>query len=402
MTNAVEFLSSLLTGTRDAVGTVREAAYKSLSDVILVAGSPFSVAAKAHEILSISACAPSTELFTCIRNGCFDTKLTTRTNAVMTLSSLLLYAITLCLEGSDEDTTKYAILEQLVDIAVEACLLMITSESNNDKLFPNAVHVLAVAAYAISVLRLHINATKAILLLKGTVHRTRVQSLASPHHPFVDIMWLNVYEIILEDMNSYTLMTSALHKSKCYHLTPEDITKLTNKVIESSAKTQYHIRQRLVLSSTQTFALSFYTLDQLRTLVPALADDEQFTSILHMSTTMLPLLVYHGAYETPLLAGKAAMARILNHLQSVSTPLADNEITAIFEAILHKAIDPAHVKQIDTFLLMSLYIFLSVDKDKSSEFEAVTKGSLLQFVELDSNAMALTAWLKVFPSLHSC
>jgi hypothetical protein len=86
---AVEFLSCLLVGSRDAVGTVREAAYKSLSDLVLVVGSGLALESIAPT-LPREACVVGGELLESMRLGCLDSKLTTRTNAVGALSSFLL------------------------------------------------------------------------------------------------------------------------------------------------------------------------------------------------------------------------------------------------------------------------------------------------------------------------
>ena len=83
--NFVEFMRCLIAGSKDAVGTVREAAFKSLTDLILVMGSMLS-----SEIVHIKMFEKDGELLKAIQIGCFDSKLTTRINAVNALCSFLL------------------------------------------------------------------------------------------------------------------------------------------------------------------------------------------------------------------------------------------------------------------------------------------------------------------------
>jgi hypothetical protein len=86
-----ECMDNLISGTRDSIGTVREAAFKSLSEVILVVG--VSPEDNMRSLLSIESCKVSGTLFGCIRAGCLDSKLTTRTNALVALSSYLLVGL---------------------------------------------------------------------------------------------------------------------------------------------------------------------------------------------------------------------------------------------------------------------------------------------------------------------
>lgn len=84
-------MACLVAGSRDAVGTVREAAFKSLTDLILVMGSILS-----SENSRISAFTKDSDLLEAIRTGCFDSKLTTRINAINALCSFLLVIYWLC------------------------------------------------------------------------------------------------------------------------------------------------------------------------------------------------------------------------------------------------------------------------------------------------------------------
>ena len=82
-----------MVGCGDAVGTVREAAFRSLSDIILIACSISSSSLLSTEEVAFSAAdffQESSALFQCIAKGLLDSKLTTRLNAVDTLSSYLL------------------------------------------------------------------------------------------------------------------------------------------------------------------------------------------------------------------------------------------------------------------------------------------------------------------------
>ena len=92
-------MACLVTGSRDAVGTVREAAFKSLTDLILVMGSILS-----PENSRIASFTRDHELLSAIRIGCFDSKLTTRINAITALCSFLLV---IYLQG---DTTLFYVL----------------------------------------------------------------------------------------------------------------------------------------------------------------------------------------------------------------------------------------------------------------------------------------------------
>ena len=64
-------------------------------------------------------------------------------------------------------TDIYQEVEQVMDASVEIAVTMLTSESNNDKLFPNAVHALATLAYCVPVLLPRISVRKASMILRG-------------------------------------------------------------------------------------------------------------------------------------------------------------------------------------------------------------------------------------------
>jgi hypothetical protein len=67
-----------------------------------------------------------------------------------------------------EATECFSLLEAILDGALQICILMLTSESNNDKLFPNVIHALAIIVYGITVLAPRIDAHKAVDVLRGT------------------------------------------------------------------------------------------------------------------------------------------------------------------------------------------------------------------------------------------
>ena len=55
----------------------------------------------------------------------------------------------------------YGEVELVIDACLDITITMLTSESNNDKLFPNAVHALATLAYSVPVLLVRISVRKA-------------------------------------------------------------------------------------------------------------------------------------------------------------------------------------------------------------------------------------------------
>ena len=61
----------------------------------------------------------------------------------------------------------YHEVEQVMDAGFQIAITMLTSESNNDKLFPNAVHALASIAYCVPVLLPRISVHKVCDILRG-------------------------------------------------------------------------------------------------------------------------------------------------------------------------------------------------------------------------------------------
>jgi hypothetical protein len=119
----------------------------------------------------------------------------------------------------------------------------------------------------------------------------------------VEVLWVVTYEVLLEDLTKYSAITAATTtaatKSGAAHheLTPEELAKAAATIAEDGAKTQYHIKQRLLLSVTQTVATSAYALTRLALLSRELWSDPTFLSLRSTVVAVLPLLVQLGGYE---------------------------------------------------------------------------------------------------------
>jgi hypothetical protein len=385
------FMSSLLIGTRDTVGTVREAAYKSLSDLVLVAGSSFVLLG---EVLSAEMFCVSGELFGCIHAGCLDSKLTVRMSAMFAISSLLLYLIKMCCvldtSAANEVVDRcFQILTDLLDSSLEICLMMLTSENNNDKLFPNVIHSLAIICYGVIILSPHVLLTKSVNTLKH-------------------VLWILCYEVMLEDKARYSSISSAFNADRAYFLSEEEMQKISHCIVDSSNKTQYHIKQRLILTTSQTlaiilFAIQTLTMTHIKKIQDTQIEKELLGCLRSHTLVIMPVLLQHGGFETALLAGKGLLSTLLFYRFHDDTWLTVADLTVIFDATLYKIIDKKHPKYTDEVLLAILYFYLIPSQVSGGGVcvEDVVLASLLRFTDDSTNLISVADWFKVcFIHIH--
>lgn len=113
-------------------------------------------------------------------------------------------------------------------------------------------------------------------------------------HIRIEILRVVTYEIILEDKSKYTASVSSPLKEK---LSLHDVERdaVGHTILEAGNKTQYHIKQRLILSVAQVFAISGYSLSRIHKSSSESGEDYDDTKaiILHC----LPLFLKNGGYE---------------------------------------------------------------------------------------------------------
>ena len=171
----------------------------------------------------------------------------------------------------------YQDVEQVMDASLDIAVTMLTSESNNDKLFPNAVHALATLAYSVPLLLPRISMNRASMMLR-------------------DILWVVTYEIMLEDKSKYTALVSSSMSEEGLALSDAERELISVAIQEAGNKTQYHIKQRLVLSAAQVIAISSYALTKLsKNCTPPLPGSYNCSKSIVLSC-LAPLLS-HGGYE---------------------------------------------------------------------------------------------------------
>lgn len=116
----------------------------------------------------------------------------------------------------------------------------------------------------------------------------------------VDILRVIIYEVTLENMEKYTQLSAPAGRAVLLELTDAEMTKFTAKVADCSSKTQYHIKQRLLLCTAQTIALANYAAHLvLPGLTQNAASEQQaeLASIVKFLHIVIPIFFEHGAFE---------------------------------------------------------------------------------------------------------
>ena len=112
----------------------------------------------------------------------------------------------------------------------------------------------------------------------------------------VDILWVVTYEIMLEDKSKYTALSSSSIPEQGLTLSDVENDLVSNNILEAGNKTQYHIKQRLILSVAQVVAIASYALTKLcKNSITSL--DGSYDSSKSIVLCCLPLLLNNGGYE---------------------------------------------------------------------------------------------------------
>ena len=117
-------------------------------------------------------------------------------------------------------------------------------------------------------------------------------------------MWVVTYEIMLEDKGKYTALMASSTNDESQPLSDAENGVIINAILEAGNKTQYHIRQRLILSVAQVIAISSYALTKLskNSTIPLTGSYYSSKSIVLFC---LPPLLNNGGYEVTYFAENA-------------------------------------------------------------------------------------------------
>ena len=101
---------------------------------------------------------------------------------------------------------------------------------------------------------------------------------------------------MLEDKSKYTALSSSLMSEENLTLSDAENDVISNAIFEAGNKTQYHIKQRLVLSVAQVIAIASYALTKLRK-TSNTSLDGSYDCSKSIVLCCLPPLLNNGGYE---------------------------------------------------------------------------------------------------------